>query len=323
MYNILRQIYYFIKKVYFYLIFIYFRNNKQKFTIFLFHDVTDNPSKFAKDFNLYVTKRTFEKQINWIRNNYSILSPQDLLYPNDLPENSALITFDDGFKGAFSNGIKYLSFNRIPSLMFLNMDNILNNTPLISSTITYLSLYSKDFNNYNISNKIDQPYHLSYNPELFKIATKNHDKFIYNDIIEYQGQIANFETINEFSNNNFVYYGNHLYEHWNSAQLKNNDFEFLYKKNEIELKKMKNYINIFAFPNGQPKTCFNFSNIVSLHNLQIKKIFYSSGGVNQNINSFIYNRVALSENENNKLNFYSRIAKGYFINDLFKIFNFN
>jgi peptidoglycan/xylan/chitin deacetylase (PgdA/CDA1 family) len=324
MYNIIRHIYYFIKKLYFCLLFYYFKkNNKQKLTIFLFHDVTDYPSEFAKQFNLYVTKRTFEKQIYWIKNNYTIINPEDLLYSRNFPNNSALITFDDGFKGAFLNGIKYLSINKIPSLMFLNMENILNNKPIISSTISFLSLYSNDFKDFNLTNKIDKPYHLTYNPELFKLATNKHSNFNYNDIIDYQGEIANFEIVNEFSNNNYVYYGNHLYEHWNSAQLKSIDFETLYKKNEIELKFFKNYINIFAFPNGQPKTCFNFLNLLSLFNLGVKIILYSSGGLNHNTNSFIYNRVALSENENNKLNFYSRISQGFFINDLFKIFNFN
>ena len=106
---------------------------QKKITIFLYHDINNEPSKFCKDFNLNVSPHIFEKQIKFIQKKFNIISPDQLLNQKKLPDNPALITFDDGFAGAFNNGIQYLVEHKIPSIMFLNMGHIINKSPLVSS----------------------------------------------------------------------------------------------------------------------------------------------------------------------------------------------
>ena len=137
--------------------------NKNNLTVFCFHEVNNNPSQFCIDFNLNVTPDLFAKQIKWIQEKYLIISPKDLLNDNPFPENSALITFDDAFYGAFENGISFLAKNNIPSIMFVNMSHILNESPLISSKAIFFEKNCKDK-----SRLITNQFHLKLNPSLLK-----------------------------------------------------------------------------------------------------------------------------------------------------------
>ena len=122
-------------------------NGRKKVTVFLYHEISDAPSEFSKSFGLCVSNMVFRKQVDWIRKNFTIIHPKDLLHPNIIPSNAALITFDDGFKDAYRNGISYLVKNKIPSLMFLNMGCVLDKTPLESALACY---YSSTFSKENM-----------------------------------------------------------------------------------------------------------------------------------------------------------------------------
>jgi len=42
-------------------------------TVFVYHDVSDNPSEFSLKYNLNVCPEIFEHQINFIKNNFNVI----------------------------------------------------------------------------------------------------------------------------------------------------------------------------------------------------------------------------------------------------------
>ncbi len=78
---------------------------ERSLTVFVFHEVSDHPSEFAKQYDLAISTRTFRRQICWIQSNFNVVHPTDLLRGMRLPNRAALISFDDGFLGSFENVI--------------------------------------------------------------------------------------------------------------------------------------------------------------------------------------------------------------------------
>ena len=56
--------------------------------VYLFHEVTDKPSEFAIDHNLFIEKQIFEEQIKWISKKYRIIDPIDLINDSNSTSNN-------------------------------------------------------------------------------------------------------------------------------------------------------------------------------------------------------------------------------------------
>ena len=285
-----------------------FKFGNRSISVFLYHDVNDSPSEFGAEFNLTVSNKLFRKQLSWIESNYSIISPSDLLDDKNLPPNPALITFDDGFEGAFENGIKYLNQKGLPALVFLNMGNILNNTPLISSIAAFLEKKGNTYKELFQNIFLQKPFHLNLTPEILVEIQQSIYDFNMDEIQKYQGSIATVEILKKWENCKNVFYGNHLYEHWNSSSLDSDEFEFQFTENRRKLSLFKNSIDFFSFPNGQPDLCFSNVHIKALRDFGCKKIFFSSGGTNLMNAEFIFNRIDMTNYEYNTFKMFYRVA---------------
>ena len=77
---------------------------------------------------IVVKCETFEKQMNYIKNNFKILSLSEFIehFQKRIPfkTKSCLITFDDGWKDNFENAYPILRENGITSIIFLTTDFI-------------------------------------------------------------------------------------------------------------------------------------------------------------------------------------------------------
>lgn len=288
--------------------------------IFLYHEVNDAPSKFCIDFNLNVTPKLFRKQIDWINKNYTIINPTELEDQTPLPTNAAMIAFDDGFAGAFENGLSYLEKLEIPSIMFLNMGHILDKTPMISSMAIYLSKYLKDIEVNNIFSNFNN-LHLTFNYGMKDEFLKKHHNFDYSKLDLYQGKLASIDMLEKYSKSKYLSYGNHLYNHWNSLALTEEEFKFNFIENQSSLVQFDNYINYFSFTNGQPKICFNDNHLSYLKSLGCKRVFYSSGHKNLNYNDYLLNRMDLTKYEYNSFKIRLRVLISIFSNKFIKRFS--
>jgi hypothetical protein len=266
-----------------------FFNNFSGLTVFLFHEVTDYPSEYQIRDGLFHKKKEFINIINWINKSYNIINP--LRIENTMDQKSAIITFDDGFIGNFDFAIQYLISKKIPSISFLNLKPILEENPNIVSTVQYLRDNNINFKKFMEKYKLSHNVHLDITPKLFKSFILNNKKINLDPILLYQGRIVNLKTVIKFSSNEYVFYANHLYEHWNSNILSNIEFKYYYEKNFLELKKFNNSINFLSFPHGFLRK--NYLKIIN-KSYQPKKSFIYNNGINKNGFVNILNRISLN-----------------------------
>lgn len=263
--------------------------SKPGLSVFVYHEITDTPSAFASEYGLNTPPSLFREQIKWIMEKYHVVHPRMLLQQEELPKGAALITFDDGFLGSFQNGLTILEDFQCPSLFFLNMGHILEQTPLISALFCWLA---KDdvFNAKLKEFGVEQPAYLNASPTILKkMSIDSCDS----DALEYQGAFADMDTLGKWSESEFVAYGNHFFRHWNAAALSAVELAEQYVKNEDCLKQFANYLPMVAFTNGQPESCFTNPDITNLEKLGALKIFPASGRYNRKPADLVLDRISM------------------------------
>lgn len=268
---------------------------KKSLTVFVFHDVTDCPSEFDVEYGLSISRDDFFKYIEYINVHFNIIHPSEILEDQALPEKAALITFDDGFAGTFQNGLQILASMNIPSVVFLNMGAICENVPIKSAVACYLSSKNLDFPTFAKANNVMAPFHLTLTEQILKKFETEFGKIDLDAVIKYQGPFADMDLIKKWNNPKLVIFGNHLYSHWNSAALTDQEFEREFDKNKKLLSKLENSLNIFAFPNGHPGTCFTDNQVQLLRNWGVLRGFSARGGVNSFKLDFLLGRSVLNE----------------------------
>lgn len=288
----------------------YYLDRTNGLTAFVFHDVTDYPSSFALQYGLYTSADTFQRQVSWISRNFNVIHPFELIEKTSLPPRAALITFDDGFLGSFENGLDILVKYRLPSVMFLNMRAILESRPILSAIACYLDRYVPEFTKFANSIGIRRPFHLTLKPSHLALFENQFGKIDLQAVSYYQGRFVNLEILQKWIKSNVVVYGNHLFDHWNSTSLSLNEFDNEYKMNQNSLFQFDNWINLFAFTNGQPVSCFSDSYIERVNQLGSWKAFSSSGSINNNSVAFLLDRLSFTESDDNEDYLWFRIGQG-------------
>jgi peptidoglycan/xylan/chitin deacetylase (PgdA/CDA1 family) len=103
---------------------------RKKAVVLMYHRVLTD-EEYSRNFfmgGIAVRTRTFEKQIEYLRRNFRILSPKEFISRLErealFETKSCLVTFDDGWKDNFLNAYPILKENRTPALIFLPTDFI-------------------------------------------------------------------------------------------------------------------------------------------------------------------------------------------------------
>lgn len=97
------------------------RHAKQGLAIFVFHEVTENPSPYSRQCSTHCNESLFRRQLKWIRDRFLVIHPLQL-DQGTIPPGSALLTFDDGYKSFRTVALPILEDADLPSIVFLNMD---------------------------------------------------------------------------------------------------------------------------------------------------------------------------------------------------------
>lgn len=288
--------------------------NKNKITIFVFHEVNDNPSDYVKENNLNLTINEFKKIVGLIEDNYNLITPKIIENKNNI-ENSALITFDDGYLGVFDNALAYLVEKKIHSLHFLNMAPILEKKANISSTIQYLEKFDSNFQKFIKKENLKKPTYLSISPQIFSKFLNEFggiSKNILNKILKFQGKLVDQDKLTYWDKSNYVHYANHLFDHWNTITLDSSNLEYQYFQNLKYLEVYNNFINFFAFTNGQPDTCFNIDNLNILKKINPNLIFAASSGQNKISNKILLDRLGISSIDLDENIFFYKLLRSFF-----------
>jgi len=266
-------------------------------TVFVYHDVSDNPSEFSLKYNLNVCPEIFEHQINFIKNNFNIISSDDLLEAR-IPPKAALITFDDGFRSYFKNAVPILKKYSVPSIIFLNMEPV-EGAIFWSGLITYLCERKEDFRDYLKSNLLERttpkkPLFLYCSRNLVDSYIKKAGESFEKEVSQFVGEFATEEDLVEASVNPLIFYGNHLFNHDVPILMSDEELLRSYSQNSECLIRYPNYRNMFSFPFGQPGSCFNENQIELLVKNGVRKVFSSYPVTNRDVMSQYLHRIPLS-----------------------------
>ena len=249
--------------------------------MFVFHEVSDQPSRFAQQYDIAVSKTLFRRQATWIRSNFNVIHPSGILRGVKFPERAAIISFDDGFLGSFENGFVILEELELPSIIFLNMQAILEQIPILSATASFLDRYVPEFSDFSKTVGLPRPFHLTLTPSILSAFESDYGTVDKAAIIAYQGRFADWNVVRRWDGRESVAFGNHLFNHWNAAALSSEELEEQYSRNEHALSMLQNKVNLFAFTNGQPETCFSSRDVDLLQRLGAGKVFSASGRINR------------------------------------------
>lgn len=106
-------------------------NNKsgRRLTILAYHRVT---KKRIEDIraslpSLFVTERSFIRQLEFITRSYTIITFSDLrsyARSEDIPPNALIITFDDGYEDNYQNAYPVIRAFQVPAVMFLTVNKV-------------------------------------------------------------------------------------------------------------------------------------------------------------------------------------------------------
>ena len=111
--------------------------------VFIYHEISNHPSPFMEEHNLNVKPALFVQHMDFIRHNFNIIDPDQLL-AGQYKKPAAMITFDDGMKSYFQNALPIMSERNISSINFLNVATIEGDVSW-TGLISYLTRYDRNF----------------------------------------------------------------------------------------------------------------------------------------------------------------------------------
>lgn len=148
---------------------------RYKLRIVMFHGIIDDDI----DFDCYwlLKKAKFLKQINYLYNNFNLISIDDALFGNSIPENSCVLTFDDGYKSMLTHVYPILKHRNIPFTVYVSSGPVAKRTLLWTDKV-FIYLYNMNdrdldsvmlkFGKYSIDCNI--------NKKIFRVALLNNLK---------------------------------------------------------------------------------------------------------------------------------------------------
>ena len=287
-------------------------------TVFVYHDVTDEPSEFSRTYELNVPVALFDRQLTFIKNAFNVISPDDLL-ESKIPQRAALITFDDGFHSFFENAIPILEKHHIPCIIFLNMAAIKGEMSW-TGLITYLCEKRPDFVRYlkrHIApNSRKFPLYLSCSAELVNSYLRKTGEDLSRRVSTFVGEFEKEEGLKQAATKDLVYYGNHLFNHYVPSLMSDEELLESYDRNLKELGNYPNYIDMFSFPFGQPGSCFSQRQVDLLLESGVKKVFRSSGTINYDVHACYLDRIAITAWNNSLERMWFQIFQARLLNSI-------
>ncbi len=273
--------------------------SKKKLIIFMFHEISNNPSSYQIEKSLNIKIETFTKQIDFIKNNFNIINPKDLLI-NKIPDNAALISFDDGFYGSINNALPILEDKKIYSIHFLNSDS-LNKRINIAGLESFIKKNRYIIKKYSITDNNNLSF--NFNENFLNIFDQND----INKINNYTGRfITKTELLAFVDKYKYFYIGNHLSNHYNSMKIGKENLLKSYNKCSDELSKYNNYLNFFSYPYGQKNIHYN--NITNdFTKKKLSEFIFSANPINYHIHSSILHRLPLFDNIDDENKFFTHI----------------
>jgi len=288
--------------------------------IFCYHEVSDNFPDFISDMSICTKIDIFKKQIEYISNNFKIITINDLNCYSNRPFDSdlAIITFDDGFKGVYDNAFPILKKKGIPATIFYSSIFLEDKPFLWPIALRYIIKTGNEEKLMKLFS--DKGIYINSVPEVFrKWVFANYSMDIYKAIHDcinedypkvFDNMFINIDNIKDLLDNNFSF-GLHTHTHprMSFLSIEEQEYEIIYCLNKFN--SLLKYSPVgWAHPFGK-KVDYNQNtiNLVKKY-LGNKPIFSCYGAANKKINFEDVKRIAL-KNENQQL-LKLKILKNYY-----------
>ncbi len=266
---------------------------KKKLVVFMYHEISDKPSNYQKEYYLNVRTKNFIKQIRLIKKYFKIINPTDLDNKTNISDNSAIITFDDGFSGSMHNVLDILENEKIYSIHFLNSDTVKNKLSL--------SAVQKFFK----KNKIIYNKYLSIEENIQNISNSNKD--FSDKVRDYTGNFISNSDLKIFCKKyKYFYIANHLTNHHNVLELSNKQLKQYFLENKNYFLKYKNNINYFSYPFGQENIHYNKKTTDYIYK-NLTKMIFSANPKEYNFDKKIISRLPMFDTITYEYKFLSHI----------------
>ena len=185
--------------------------------VFLYHDVSDRPSLFSRQFDLNVSPSLFSRQLDWIAQSFHVIDPIQLV-AGDYKTPAALITFDDGNRSFFTTAVPVLKRKGLPSLCFINAGPM-HGGVCWSGLVTYLQHHEPGFFQKRDPRPTKRDYTRFLESEVIQYLNSVDQENLLDRVRRFRGEIATVQDLSETAANRFVFLGNHLYNHYNATLL--------------------------------------------------------------------------------------------------------
>tara|TARA_B100000686_G_C16691219_1_gene917699 strand:+ start:182 stop:1186 length:1005 start_codon:yes stop_codon:yes gene_type:complete len=287
-------------------------------SVFCYHQVLkdsdfENISRPNND--LSISTSIFEQQIKFLKENYKIIEPKDLLEIKKFEKKDKLIviTFDDGYLDNLINALPILKKYQVKATIFvttgfindknipwwIELWNVLNSTQNFS-----LKSLDKDLSSINANKK--KIYDL-LSKKFFYLKTSSQSELMKeikkeNNYIEKKNKnriFLNEEEIKLLSEIPLISLGAHTHMHENLNILNYNESEKEIKNSKNELENIINKsVDIFAYPYGRINT-FGDKEIEILKESKFKLAFTTKFENYKNQSNYLIPRMSLGITNNN------------------------
>jgi peptidoglycan/xylan/chitin deacetylase (PgdA/CDA1 family) len=254
-------------------------------TIFAFHEVTDCPSPLQRQSHTFVPPDLFVEQIGWLRDRFTFIKPTELKQlggSGRLPENAAMVTFDDAWEGVFRVALPLLQNMRIPSVCFLNMGTVMGDPDL--SAVRHYEASSAPAARRSTPLPLDIETGESFLTRM-RAGYSTDSRFR-----QFQGPTATPGDLQKVASaSSLVWFGSHLYHHWDPCLITRELYERSLSQNRAALAGYPNALPMFATPYGRTG-----DHLLSLPlRLGYRVVLTGTGSQNMNPDSFVLDRLEL------------------------------
>jgi len=100
---------------------------RSSLTVFMYHSVTEDATRNWGPWRYAVTPAEFEAQISAIADTYNVVTMDDVAShigesEFTLPENAAVVTFDDGYRDTLTQALPVLERHSVPATIYVTTD---------------------------------------------------------------------------------------------------------------------------------------------------------------------------------------------------------
>ena len=249
--------------------------NKKRFVILVYHGILKEKTSISCWWQLPLDK--FEWQLEYLKKHYVVMHLRDVIdkiqHQEYLPDNVAVITFDDGFENNYTVAYPLLKEFNLPVTIFLTTDLIGKHQMLWPDKLFVLFLETKvkeiDLSNFGL-NIFDltsvEARQESFNLISNQLKTLRLNKkqelinFIENVLSEERiptdycdnFKLLSWEQVNQMNKTGLVHWGAHTCTHEILSNLDDSDLDDEIRKSCSKVSSYGNNL-LFAYPNGNKK----------------------------------------------------------------------